>query len=961
MYSSTRLKSDSEQKISRNLNMIKLFYQNKDYSTAKSYINDLLVAKPDSSEAYKLLSQINEAIGEYDQAAKNYQKSLDLKHSNDFNSSFDNSYQFTPTKLSSPVPVNNKTTINQINSNESTPNQVNVEKVEKLLEKKFSVFEKSFENINQQLSLLNDQFGKSIDEFVTIKKKFADTQKKLTMVVSKQEELSNKISALPLPVIPPKNEDNFVKEQLKTLAASINNLSRNNDKVFDELFNLKENVQILLERNHASDYDEESYQDDGESYEQQYVHPQLNLADQPKLNELFKISKDVWRCEVCDTANSKTDPTCPCCENSNPNMVKPQVNGIESSSTSPFKFGVPSFVPNNSTPAFSFGGTNSSNNSMFKFPSNENNPTQNVEPSKTISSNNQISNPLFGNSPVLNLSKPSSTVSFGSVSTNQTFPTFGNSANVTAPSSSFLTSTINSIPVVTQSVPNSLSAFSFTNVLSSLNENQTSVNASTASTTSFSIAPFRFGLNTSSTLQNSSIFSLPTSTNTILPIQSKPTSNFSFSNVSFTPNLLEPISKTTEGENENNDSNHLENGLDHSQDGDYFKLPEVKMPEKYDQITGEEEEEVIFENKCKLYRHCENEYKERGVGIIKILKHKKTMKYRVLMRREHIFKVCLNAHLADIMKHSLKITDKYLQFSCIDFSEDQPTSRVLLLKMGQMEKLHEFKGLIESLLEKSNDSSPQLNKVKEVAKQEIDPTLEIVYVKEPKPEHVEKIKSLKLPVNFYDYEDKSPCKGCIGCNVDSLNWSELTTNDEEDKTDSKGTDLGLFQSISTDMNVSQCKVNSIDTVGRNFEHDHMKEQNFVSEKSKLLPQEFEVLTGEENEEILFNERAKLFHYINDEWKERGVGNMKILKRNDSDSFRLLMRRDRIFNVICNHTISKQLTFKPFPNSLTSFTWFAKDYSEETEGIDKMFTLRFKNEDLVKKFQATVNECIEKCS
>lgn len=76
-----------------------------------------MVAKPDSSEAYKLLSQINEAIGEYDQAAKNYQKSLDLKHSNDFNSSFDNSYQFTPTKLSSPVPVNNKTTINQINSN----------------------------------------------------------------------------------------------------------------------------------------------------------------------------------------------------------------------------------------------------------------------------------------------------------------------------------------------------------------------------------------------------------------------------------------------------------------------------------------------------------------------------------------------------------------------------------------------------------------------------------------------------------------------------------------------------------------------------------------------------------------------------------------------------------------------------------------------------------------------------
>lgn len=45
-----------------------------------------------------------------------------------------------------------------------------------------------------------------------------------------------------------------------------------------------------------------------------------------------------------------------------------------------------------------------------------------------------------------------------------------------------------------------------------------------------------------------------------------------------------------------------------------------------------------------------------------------------------------------------------------------------------------------------------------------------------------------------------------------------------------------------------------------------------------LPEAIVVSTGEEDEEVLFNERSKLFRYDaeNKEWKERGVGQMKIL-------------------------------------------------------------------------------------
>lgn len=45
-----------------------------------------------------------------------------------------------------------------------------------------------------------------------------------------------------------------------------------------------------------------------------------------------------------------------------------------------------------------------------------------------------------------------------------------------------------------------------------------------------------------------------------------------------------------------------------------------------------------------------------------------------------------------------------------------------------------------------------------------------------------------------------------------------------------------------------------------------------------LPDAIVVTTGEEEEEIVFNERAKLYRYDADlkEWKERGVGQLKVL-------------------------------------------------------------------------------------
>lgn len=54
-----------------------------------------------------------------------------------------------------------------------------------------------------------------------------------------------------------------------------------------------------------------------------------------------------------------------------------------------------------------------------------------------------------------------------------------------------------------------------------------------------------------------------------------------------------------------------------------------------------------------------------------------------------------------------------------------------------------------------------------------------------------------------------------------------------------------------------------------------------------------------------------------------------------------MRRDKILNVICNHKISEHLKLEPFQNSNNTLTWFARDFSEETGGLDELFALKFK--------------------
>lgn len=69
-----------------------------------------------------------------------------------------------------------------------------------------------------------------------------------------------------------------------------------------------------------------------------------------------------------------------------------------------------------------------------------------------------------------------------------------------------------------------------------------------------------------------------------------------------------------------------------------------------------------------------------------------------------------------------------------------------------------------------------------------------------------------------------------------------------------------------------------------------------------LTEKVETKTNEELEEQTFKMRAKLFRFDRDsrEWKERGTGDVRLLKHKENEKTRLVMRRDKTLKVCANH-------------------------------------------------------------
>lgn len=70
----------------------------------------------------------------------------------------------------------------------------------------------------------------------------------------------------------------------------------------------------------------------------------------------------------------------------------------------------------------------------------------------------------------------------------------------------------------------------------------------------------------------------------------------------------------------------------------------IRLTEKVETKTNEESEDQVFKMRAKLFKFAKetSEWKERGTGDVRLLKHKENRKTRLVMRRDKTLKVCAN-------------------------------------------------------------------------------------------------------------------------------------------------------------------------------------------------------------------------------------------------------------------------------------------------------------------------------
>ncbi|XP_076811895.1 E3 SUMO-protein ligase RanBP2-like isoform X2 [Clavelina lepadiformis] len=406
--------------------------------------------------------------------------------------------------------------------------------------------------------------------------------------------------------------------------------------------------------------------------------------------------------------------------------------------------------------------------------------------------------------------------------------------------------------------------------------------------------------------------------------------------------------------------------------GPHFE-PIITLPDSVEVRTGEEEEEVVLTERCKLFRWDDSQWKERGIGDMKILRHVITGKSRLLMRREQVHKICCNHVIQATTSLSVMAkSDRAIVWYALDFAEDEPKNEQFAARFKNHEIAIKFKDAVNEIAESPNRVTPKepVASFKTVSKPVSEPsktntntttqTLNSAAAKfkfeMPRPSPV--ISQVKPQVTTESEKPKESVFGNLAGAMSSAGFSGFDPNG--------GIKLGAFKKIFdtkqkpkeqlTDAGSGDLQSKEISSTERDQDKEEEEEPHDQSDHSPDfkpivdLPQPVKVLSGEENEEVVFSERAKLYRFNSGEWKERGLGDMKILKHKETGKHRVVMRREQVLKICANHHIASSMALAAYGNLGKAWMWTAFDHSDVDAPAQEMFAVRFKTSEQAKEFQ-----------
>lgn len=118
-------------------------------------------------------------------------------------------------------------------------------------------------------------------------------------------------------------------------------------------------------------------------------------------------------------------------------------------------------------------------------------------------------------------------------------------------------------------------------------------------------------------------------------------------------------------------------------------------------------------------------------------------------------------------------------------------------------------------------------------------------------------------------------------------------------------------------------------------------------------------TLEEDEAEMIKLRAKLFRYDKNEnppeWKERGTGDIKLLRHREKNSVRVVMRRDKTLKLCANHFVTPWMELKPSHGSDRAWVYSVDGDFADGEMKQELLAVRFANSENAKKWKDKFEE------
>lgn len=111
----------------------------------------------------------------------------------------------------------------------------------------------------------------------------------------------------------------------------------------------------------------------------------------------------------------------------------------------------------------------------------------------------------------------------------------------------------------------------------------------------------------------------------------------------------------------------------------------------------------LWYSRAKLFRYGSEakEWKERGTGDVRFLKHKESGKIRLVMRRDKTLKICANHYILteSELKPNVGSDRSWVYTVSADISEGTAEAATLAIRFGNAENANVFKEKFEEAVE----------------------------------------------------------------------------------------------------------------------------------------------------------------------------------------------------------------------------------------------------------------------